>query len=91
MRVRQARGEGDLALKPLDADRRQKLGAEDLDRHLPAVLSLLGEVHGGHPARPDFAFDDISIGEGGMGEQGEQGGPARRVPRDRRMRGHHVG
>jgi hypothetical protein len=91
VRVRQARGEGDLALEALDADRREQFGAENLHRHLPAVLSLLGQVDRCHPARPDLALDDVSIGDGGVGEQGEQIGPARRVPWDRRMRGHHVG
>ena len=39
-------------------------GVEHLDGDTAAVLEVLGEVHGGHPALPQFALEVVAVGEG---------------------------
>src|SRR5712672_634057 len=61
--MRQLRGNSDLTQESLGADRSAKLLLQDLDRDLPLVLFLLGEVHGRHSAMPDQALDRVPVGE----------------------------
>ena len=42
----------DLAQEPLGADRGGELGLEHLDGDRPVVLEIVGQIDGGHPARP---------------------------------------
>jgi hypothetical protein len=53
-------GDVDLAEEPIGAERSGELGLEDLHRHLAAMLRVLGDVDGGHPAVPDFTFDGVA-------------------------------
>ena len=39
-------------------------GIEDLDRDLPVVLQVLGQVDRGHAAAADLAFDAVAISKG---------------------------
>ena len=49
--------------EPLGAQDGGELGADDLDRDLPLVLEVLGEVHRGHAARAEFAFDAVAVSQ----------------------------
>jgi len=63
VRMRQLRGNSDLAQESLGADRSPKLLLQDLDGDLTLVLFLLGEVHGRHSAMADQALDRVPVGE----------------------------
>jgi hypothetical protein len=39
---------------------------EDLDRNVTTVLSVLGQVDGGHSPAPDLPLQVIAIAEGGL-------------------------
>ena len=69
VRVRNTRGDLDLAEKSIVAKRRTELGPQDLDRDLPTVLSFLGEINRRHPAASKLPLDDVAIGERGIGEE----------------------
>ena len=53
----QARGEPDLALEALGAERRGEVGMQHLERNGALVLNVAGQIHRGHAAAPDLAFD----------------------------------
>jgi hypothetical protein len=56
---------GDLYF-PQEPLRGESLGdprAEYLDGYAAAVLEILGEIDGGHPARTELAFDAVAVGE----------------------------
>jgi hypothetical protein len=53
----------DLLEKPLAAKHRGKLRQEYLHGHRPPVLEVLGEIHGGHAATPQFALDTVAVGQ----------------------------
>jgi hypothetical protein len=57
-------GQGDFREEPLGSDDRRQLGSENLHRHLPLVLQVVGEVDGGHPAHPEHALDAVAVGQG---------------------------
>src|SRR6059036_2544586 len=57
-------GDVDLATEPLDPQRGCELRAQHLDGYLAVMPQVLGEVHGGHPARAELALDRVSPGEG---------------------------
>jgi hypothetical protein len=59
--VLQVGGDGDLAQEPLG--RRRQLRAHHLERHLAVVLQVLGEIHGGHPARAELPLDRVAVGQ----------------------------
>jgi hypothetical protein len=44
----------------------RQLRAQHLDRHLPAMLHVLGEIHGRHPTATKLALDAVAVGEGGL-------------------------
>ena len=47
-------GELDLGEEALGPDYGGELGPEDLERHLPRVADVLGQVDRGHAAGPDL-------------------------------------
>ena len=53
----------DLARESVAAHRGRQFGAQHLERHLPAVLLVLGEIHRGHAACTHLALDGISVGQ----------------------------
>ena len=55
----------DLAEEPLRAERGGQLRIQHLDRHLPAVAQVLGQVDGGGASAPELALDLVAAGEGG--------------------------
>ena len=72
IRMLQVGGDLDLLEEPLRADDRGQLGAQHLERHLAAVLEILGEVDRGHATRAQLPLDAVAIGEG-VREAGHQG------------------
>jgi len=64
VRVLQVGRNLDLLEEPLTAQDRGEFGTQDLERHLPVVLYVLGEVHGGHAAGAELAHNGVTIGEG---------------------------
>ena len=63
VRVLQVGGGLDLGQEAFGADDGAEFGAQDLDRDLAVVLDVLGQVHGGHAARAEFALESVAIGE----------------------------
>ncbi len=59
------RGGGDLLHEPVGAQDGGQLGLEDLDGHLPVVLEIFGQVHGGHPALAQLPLDAVAVRQGG--------------------------
>ena len=57
------RGDADLAGEPVGTEHGAELGAEHLDRHLPAVPAVVGEVDRGHPAVAELTEDGVAVGE----------------------------
>ena len=66
-------------------DHRGQLGLQDLERDLPLVLEVVGEVDGGHATLAEFVFDQVAalegriqagdrIRHGGLGGMGGSGG-----------------
>ena len=64
VRMIQPRRDLDLAQEALAADRRGNLRLQDLDRDLPPVLDVVGQVDGGHAAGADLGLDAVAIGRG---------------------------
>jgi hypothetical protein len=58
------RGDLDLAQKSLRSDGVRQLGLEKLDRDLPSMSDVIGEIDGCHPAAADLALDSIAPGQG---------------------------
>ncbi len=59
----QSRRGGDLAEKPVVAQRGRQFGAQHLDRHRTLVSEVLSEIYRGHTANADLAFEAISVGQ----------------------------
>ena len=57
----QSGGELDLAEKPFGAERGGQLRAQNFDRDRAVVFQVPGEINRGHPARPEFALDRVTI------------------------------
>ena len=53
----------DLGEEALGADHGRELGLEHLERDLPIVLEVLGEIYRGHPPRPELTLDAVPVGE----------------------------
>ena len=70
--VLQVGGDPDLGQEPLGAEDRGEFGPQHLERDLPLVLQILGQVDRGHPAGAEFPLDPVAVGEG-RGELGEHG------------------
>ncbi len=58
-----ARSGSDLSEESRSVDRGSGFGAQNLERDLPSMLDVVGEVDGRHPASPKLAFDSISTVE----------------------------
>ena len=63
VRVLQRRGEFDLLQEPVGAEHCRELGVQHLDRDLPVVLDVLGEIHRRHPALAELTLDPVAIGQ----------------------------
>ena len=57
-------GDVDLAQEARAAERLRELGAEDLDGDDAVVAQVACEVHGGHAAVAELAFDRVALAEG---------------------------
>jgi hypothetical protein len=55
----------DLAIEPLRPEHGAELRSEHLDRHLAAMLQIVGQVDRRHAAVADLALDGVAAGEGG--------------------------
>ena len=55
----------DLRQEALGAQRHGQLGLEHLERHVPVVLEVAGEIDGGHPALAELALDPVAVAERG--------------------------
>ncbi len=53
----------DLAGESIGAEHRSQLGPEHLDRDFAAMLQVLCQVHGRHPAPAELALDGVAAGE----------------------------
>ena len=60
----QVGGDPDFAQKPIGPERRGQIGTQDLDRHIPFVAEISGQINGGHAAHPEPPLDPVPIGEG---------------------------
>src|SRR5687768_15705697 len=65
MRVCQARGDFDLAEETIVAEGGGQLGPQHLDRYLPAVAQVLGQVDCRHASGAELALDAVAVGESG--------------------------
>ena len=54
----------DFGQEALRADHGGELGPQDLDGDLTVVAEVVRQVHRGHPARAQFAFDGVAVGQG---------------------------
>jgi hypothetical protein len=68
----QVRGRLDLADESLASDDGCELGLEDLERHLPPVLQVLGQVDRGHAALAELPLDRVAALQGGGGPPGRR-------------------
>src|SRR5436190_6336136 len=64
MRVLETRDHLDLLQESPNADGMRQRFLEHLDRNLSMVPQIVGEVHAGHPALADLAFDPIAVADG---------------------------
>jgi hypothetical protein len=60
----QAGRQRDLTQEPLTAQHGGEFGPEHLERDLPLVLEVSGEVDRGHAAAPELALERVAAGEG---------------------------
>jgi hypothetical protein len=58
-------GDLDFPKEPIGAERSSKFRPQDLHRHLPTVLQILGQIHGGHAPLTEFTLETEVVGEGG--------------------------
>ncbi|HET7249187.1 MAG TPA: hypothetical protein VFI79_05030 [Gemmatimonadales bacterium] len=65
MLVLQRGGGLDLLDEPIGAQHGGELGLQDLNGDLVVVLEVLGEIHGGHPARAELPLEAVAVGERG--------------------------
>ena len=64
VRMRERRGEADLAAEALGAKRGGEIRVENLERHLTAVLPVGSEIDRRHPAATELALERILGAEG---------------------------
>jgi hypothetical protein len=62
--VLQAAGDADLAEKPIGPECVAELGPQHLQRDIPAVLEIPGQVDGGHAPAPELALEAVAINQG---------------------------
>ena len=70
MRMLQVGGGLDFAQEPLGADDGGELRPQHLDRHLPVMPQVLGEVDRSHPPLAEFVEEAVAVGQG-SGEAGD--------------------
>ena len=86
VRMLEIRRRPDLGEKSLRAERRREVGMQHLERDLPVVAYVLGEINGGHSATPELAVNAVAIserwkfGRGGLVQSASAGG--RNSPRE---------
>ena len=66
------RGEADLALKPFGPERGE-LGAKNLERDLPLVLHVSGEIDRGHPPAAELTLERVTPAQSLLEVPGEIG------------------
>ncbi len=65
VRVLQVRGDLDLLQKALRSDRRRQVGLEHLQRDVPVVPDVAGQVDGGHATLAELPLDEVAVGQCG--------------------------
>src|SRR5689334_18612700 len=68
MRMAEAGRHLDLAKETLGTQASREIGMKDLQRHLAAVLLVMGQVDGGHSATAQLPLDDVPACHGFRGE-----------------------
>src|ERR1700689_4196248 len=63
MRVLETPHDGDLAPKPVGAERCGKLRVQHLERDLAPVFRVAGQIHGRHPTAPELTLEEIALAE----------------------------
>jgi hypothetical protein len=53
-----------LRQEPFGAEDGCQLGMDNLDRDIPLVPHVLGQVYRRHPALPEFAQQDVPVSQG---------------------------
>jgi hypothetical protein len=54
----------DFTGEPVGPHRGREFRAQDLERDLPVVLEVVGQVDGGHPAKTHLALDPVAPAQG---------------------------
>ena len=70
-------GGRDLLHEAFGPEHRCEFRAQDLYRHLPLVLEVLGQVYGGHATFAEVALDLVAVREGGREPGGDLGHEAK--------------
>jgi hypothetical protein len=65
VRVLEPGGDFDLAGETLEPHRGGKIGPEHLDRDVPMVAEVLGEINRGHATLSEFSLEAVAVGQGG--------------------------
>src|SRR5688500_9210613 len=75
----------DLVQEPLGTDNGRELGTQHLERHVPVVALVPGEVDHRHATATEFPLDAISAPEGGVenSNRSHSAGIVRVAPRRR--------
>ena len=60
-----SRGDANLSLEPVGAERGDEIRTQDLDGDLSPVLPIIGEVDGRHPSDADLTLDSVAAAESG--------------------------
>jgi hypothetical protein len=66
MGMLQVGGDLDLPEEPLRPQHGGEFGLEHLDRHLPVVPEVAGQVHGGHAALAELPLEAVAASQGGV-------------------------
>src|SRR5688572_18425665 len=63
IRVLKPGSNADLSEEAVSSEHRAELGVQDLESNVTVGLEIAREIHRGHPAFADQAFDVIAVGE----------------------------
>ena len=61
VRVLQPGDDLDFPKESLGAERRSQFGTQDLERHFPVVLDIIGQIDRGHASAPQFPLDGVAV------------------------------
>jgi hypothetical protein len=61
--MRETAGDLDLAKEPVHANERRYFGMENLDRDLPRMAEVVGQVDRGHSPAAELALDAVLAGQ----------------------------